>query len=684
MPIQVERTGTLAVVKLDNPPINAIGKDVREGLLRAVQRVATMPVAAALLVSTGRSFIAGADVTEFDKPPVPPHLPDVIDAIEGCPVPWIAAIHGPALGGGLEIALGCAWRIAGPQARLGLPEVAIGIIPGAGGVERLPRLIGAEPALDMITSGQHIGAEKALDLGLIDAMAEGDLTSFAAGFVRGRTRPAPLRACPAPTFGQADRHAYRAQIAARAAGVEAPLHAFDAVMRGLDQPFEQVRSANRQVFLDLKTSPQSRALRHAFFAERAAAKPAAIAGAAPRRIDQAGVIGGGLMGAGIATSLLMADIRVTLIERDQTAAEAATARVTKLLDGAAARGKLADVSQTVSLLNTGTRMETLAGTDLVIEAVFEDLAAKQQVVRAAVEVTGPETLLATNTSYLDPMQIFDGIDRPERLLGLHFFSPAQVMKLVEVVACPGTSAQTLATGFALAKRLGKTGVLSGICDGFIGNRMLSAYRRAADYTLEDGALPHQIDTAMREFGMPMGPCELQDLTGLQIAWANRKRQAATRLAAERYVRIGDLLCEAGRFGQRSGRGWYSYAEGSRKPQPDPEVEALILAEAARNGITRRSFKPKQIQSRLLAAMINEGALILDEGIAARPLDIDTVKMLGYGFPRWRGGPMHHADAIGAERILYDMEALAAAAPGSWRIATSLRRAAEGEPFASLN
>ena len=394
----------------------------------------------------------------------------------------------------------------------------------------------------------------------------------------------------------------------------------------------------------MRAGAESRALRHAFFAERKVMKPKAIAGATARAVDHVAVVGGGLMGAGIATASLLAGLHVTLIERSDDEARAALSRVEGLLGGALSRGKITQdqYDEKMRAFSAVDTYAAAAGADLAIEAVFEDLKVKQQVFADLAKALGDEAILATNTSYLDPREIFADIPNKSRCLGLHFFSPAHVMKLVEVVTTPETDADVLATGFAFGKRLKKVTVLSGICDGFIGNRMLSAYRREAEYLLADGALPHEVDAAMRGFGMPMGPFELQDLTGLQIAWANRKRQAATRDPAERYERIADTLCEQGRLGQRSGKGWYRYPEGSRTPERDPEVEEMIRAYSAECGITRKSYSAGEIRDRLLAVYANEGARIVEEGIAEDFAAVDVVKLYGYGFPRWRGGPMHYA------------------------------------------
>jgi 3-hydroxyacyl-CoA dehydrogenase len=669
-PVTVARAGDVAVVTIDNPPVNATSQPVREGLMKAVSEVAAMGVRAAVVACAGRTFVAGGDLAEFDRDPVPPHLPDVYDAIEASPLPWCAALHGTVLGGGLELALACAWRVAAPGARFGLPEVKLGLIPGAGGTQRLPRLIGTECAARMAATGDPVGTAEMLHWGGIDAVLDGDLVPAAIAWLDGRTRPVPVGARSA---APADLTVLAAEVAKRAKGEIAPARALGAVGWAATFPLAEGLRRERATFLELKAGPQSRALRHAFFAERAVMKPAAIEGVRPRPFETVAVAGGGLMGAGIAASCLTAGLDVVLIERDGEAAGAARSRVAGILEGAVRRGK-ATAEETAARLDrlvTTDDYGRAAQADLAIEAVFEDLAVKHAVFARLAAVLRPGAILATNTSYLDPGAIAAGLPGPERVLGLHFFSPAHVMRLVEIVRTPATAPEVLATGFALARRLGKTGVLAGVCDGFIGNRMLSAYRRQADYLLADGALPQEVDSAMRDFGMPMGPYELQDLTGLQIAHANRRRQDATRDPAERYVPIADRLVEAGRTGQAAGRGWYRYADG-RRPERDAEVEALVVAYSDEAGIARRSFEPAEIAARLMAAMVNEGALILEECIAENADAIDVVEMLGYGFPRWRGGPMFWARETGLGAVRDAMARVLAQSPGSWRVADMLR------------
>lgn len=652
----------LAFVTVDNPPVNATSTAVRAGLLEAVNSIANSTATAAILTCAGRTFIAGGDMSEFDAPPVEPLLPDVIMAIENSPVPWIAAMHGNVLGGGFEIAMGCAFRIAAPDTKFGLPEVHVGLIPGAGGSQRLPRLVGAKVAAEMCSSGKSRKAAEMLTLGAIDRIAEGDLLQAAVEFADEHPqRPVAVsqRNITPPPKGVFDQKITTGQVS--------PLHNLNAVKWACEADFATGQARERELHLALRNSAESRALRHVFFAERTASKPDMLRGISPLEVQSIAIVGGGLMGAGIATSCLFAGLTVTIIERDSAAAKAGAERVISLLDGALKRGKI-DADRHAEHLAQFTASDTYdaaQNVDLAIEAVFEDLDVKREVFRSLATVMRPDAILATNTSYLDPMEIFTGIKNPSRCVGLHFFSPAHIMKLLEIVQTPDTSPQVLATCFTLGKRLRKIGVLSGICDGFIGNRMLAAYRRQADYLLADGCLPYQIDAAMRAFGMPMGPYELQDLTGLQIAWANRKRQAETRDPAQRYIGIADTLCEMGRLGQRSGKGWYSYESGNRKPVRNSEVEAMIAVG------DRQNFTEDEIINRMLATLINEGALIVEERIAERSLDVDMVQVHGYGFPRWRGGPMQYAQEVGIDEIAHWMRLVAEQSPGSWKISALL-------------
>jgi len=672
--IRVEESNKFAWVTINNPPVNATSAALREGLMDAVGMVTASDAKVAILRCDGPTFVAGGDMTEFDSPPIEPHLPEVVAAIESCPVPWVAAIHGSALGGGLEIALGCAWRYATKSAKFGLPEVKVGLVPGAAGSQRLPRLVGAELAMAMATSGWPVSAETFLDAGGLDGLlidtSDETLLKVAQSLPE-PPQPISMRTARRPNddWWQAQRKA----IADRSKGQKSQMHNFDLVKLATEVSFEDGQRQERARHLELRQSSESRALRHVFFSERSAAKPRAIAGQAKREVNSVAVVGGGLMGAGIATAFLNSGLPVVLIERDDESANAGRSRVSENLQSAVKRRRVTQAVADGQLERlTATADYGLAcSADLAIEAVFEDLDVKRAVFASLAEALPADAILATNTSYLNPNQIFEGIPGQERCLGLHFFSPAHIMKLLEVIVADETAPDVLATGFALAKRLRKTAVLSGVCTGFIGNRMLAAYRRQADYMLADGASPQEVDLAMTNFGMPLGPYELQDLTGLQIAWANRKRDAATREDGERYVTIADRLCEAGRFGKRSGVGWYAYADGSKKPRPDTFVSDVILDYASEHSIVRKTFSSQEIQNRILAVLINEGALIHEEGIAEKHGDIDTVQIAGYGFPRWLGGPMHFGKEIGLAKVASWMRNVASQSPHSWKISKLL-------------
>lgn len=642
MVVSLSTQNGVAIVTIDNPPVNATSQAVRQGLLDAVaQTEADDGVRAVVLHCAGRTFIAGADVREFGKPPMEPHLPDVMNAIESASKPWIAAIHGTALGGGLETAMACHQRIAAPTAKLGLPEVNLGLIPGAGGTVRLPRLVPAEAALNMVATGKPVGAAAALRDGLIDAISDGDLVQDAIDLADKATAPTPTieRAVRQPADGAAFE-ALAAKITAKARGQNAPKAAVQAVKNAFVLTASKALEAERETFLSLKADPQSAALRHIFFAERGTTKIDRIKGVAPKPLAQIGVIGGGTMGAGIAAACLLSGYAVHMVERDMQAAEAGRDRVLATLDGSLKRGLITqDKHQKLTAAFAASdSYGDLGEADLIIEAVFEDMAVKKQVFSQIEAVAKSDAILATNTSYLDVNEIAAQLQDPGRAIGLHFFSPAHIMKLLEIVVHDTVSDETLATAVQFAKGLRKIAVSAGVCDGFIANRIMSTYRREAEYMIEDGALPWEVDRAMVAFGLPMGVFQMGDLAGLDISWAMRKRQAATRDPNQRYVDVGDKLCEMGRFGRKTKRGYYTY-EDDPKGQPDPEVEALILSESERKGITRKAMTSDEIMARILGAMQSESQNILDEGIAQSADDIDVVMVNAYGFPRWRGGPM---------------------------------------------
>ena len=655
MVVAIAREGDIAVVTVDNPPVNALGQALRQGLWDAVAALdADHAVRAVVLICAGRTFIAGADVTEFGKPPVPPHLPDLVARIERSAKPWIAAIHGSALGGGFEVALGCRFRVAVPDASVGLPEVTLGLVPGAGGTVRTPRLVDAEQAVALVNTGKPVKAPKALALDLIDRLIEGDLRAGAVAFARDAlVRPLPEPLCdrtPAPVpdgFWQAQE----ALVAKTARGAAAPRRALACVKRAVTGDFAGAMAFERETFLDLRASDQSAALRHVFFAERAAPRPAALKGVEPRRVVSTAVIGGGTMGTGIAAALRDAGLPVILIERDVPSVERGLATLRGIFDGAVKRGRLTEAQAADRLAGvTGTTDHAaLADIDLVIEAVFEEIGVKRAVFERLGAVCRSDAVLATNTSYLDPRDIARGLPHPDRFMCLHFFSPANVMKLVEIIPTPDTAPEVLATGFALARALGKVPVQAGICDGFIGNRILKRYRAAAEDLVRQGAGIAEIDAAMRGFGMAMGPFEAQDLGGLDIAFL--QREGARARGEPVPETLGDILVRAGRTGQKTGGGWYDYVPGDRKPQPSPAVADLLAARVCRGGSIGGE---DAIARRLVAEMAEEGAEILREGIAHQASDVDLVEIHGYGFPRWRGGPMFHAARRGLQSVQADL------------------------------
>lgn len=668
--VTVEHDGDIAWVTINNPPVNATSTEVRAGLLEAVSKVSSAKYA--VIECSGRTFVAGGDMSEFDAPPALPHLPDVYQAIEDSGVPFLALMHGNVLGGGFELAMASAWRVAAPGTKFGLPEVNVGLIPGAGGTQRLPRLVGMKTAVEIACQGKMFSAELLAELGGLDKVVDGDLRLAARNFLSNApTRPTVISKRTVESVPEGFFAEKATELAKRAKGQLSPLHNLTALEWSLD-PFDQGQPKERAMHLELRHSAESKALRHVFFAQRSIAKPNAIEGATPNEVSRIAIVGGGLMGAGIATACLGGGYQVTIIEQTPEAASLAQERVSLLVEGSVKCGKITPKKRDaqIAMFDSVSDYAQASDCDLAIEAVFEDLSVKRSVFQSLAEHMRPDAILATNTSYLDPTQIFDGIENQERCVGLHFFSPAHIMKLLEIVRTPHTSPEVLATGFAIGKKLRKISVLSGICDGFIGNRMLAAYRREADYLLADGALPYEIDAAMRTFGMPMGPYELQDLTGLQIAWANRKRQADTRSNDERYISVADHLCEAGRLGQKSGKGWYRYEVGNRKPIRDQEVENLILDYSKTKKIERRSFTADGISSRLMAVLANEGARIIEEGIAENAKAVDMVKINGYGFPKWRGGPMQYASEIGWSVSLGTMHTVAEESPNSWVIAAN--------------
>jgi len=684
--------GPIGLICIDNPPVNAAGLSVRAGLVEAIARFAASDEQIAVIHGAGRTFIAGADITEFGKPPAEPFLPDVIAVIEACEKPVICVIHGTALGGGLEVALGAHYRVAVEGARIGLPEVTLGLLPGAGGTQRLPRLCGLIAAAEMFTSARQVPAAEALALGIVDRVLPGTPLEAGLAFARdlldagaGVRRVSEM---PAPVVDAGELAALRARVQRANPGQVAQLTAIDAAVEGAALPFDQGMAHERALFFKLMETPQRAALIHAFFAERKVAQLPELKGIAPRALAMVGVIGGGTMGAGIATACLLNGLSVALIERDDAAIARARASIEGMLADAVKRGKLAAPKRDALLdkaLTFSADYATLAQADLVIEAVFEDMAIKKQVFAALDKVCKPGAVLATNTSYLDITEIAAATGRPGDVLGLHFFSPAHVMKLLEIVLTPQTAPDVAATGFQLAKLLKKVPVRAGVCDGFIGNRILRHYRTAADHMVLAGASPFQVDRALVAFGFAMGPYAVSDLAGLDIGYLTRQRLRPLKPAQEVWGEWPDRLHELGRLGRKTGRGYYIYDAESPKGRPDPEVDALIAAERAERGITPRAFTDEDIVARYMAAMINEAARVVDEGIAQRPLDVDVTLLYGYGFPRWRGGPLHHADSIGLAKVLETIRAAASEDAWFWRPAPLLvRLAAQASGFASLN
>ena len=687
--------GDVLVVTIDNPPVNALGAAVRQGLLAAMQQAqADAAVAAVLLVGAGKAFIAGADIREFGKPPVPPALPEVCRAIEGSDKPVVAVLHGAALGGGLEVALSAHYRLALPAATVGLPEVNLGLLPGSGGTQRAPRLMGVQAATAMMLSGQHLKAQAALQAGLVDKLVEGaDAQAAGLAYVRELlAAKAPVRrtrdlAIAEPQAALAWLEEQKAETAKKARGLFSPLKIIECVQAAVQLPFDEGLARERALFIECLDSPQRAGLIHAFFAEREVAKVPEAQAAQPRPVASVAVIGGGTMGAGIAVAALDAGLLVTMIERDAESIARGRANVEKVYNGLVAKGRMTEAAKAAVMARYigSTHYADIAQVDLVIEAVFEDIEVKKAVFRELDRVCKPGAVLATNTSYLDIDAIAASTSRPQDVIGLHFFSPANIMKLLEIVVPAKVAADVVATAFELAKKLKKVPVRAGVCDGFIGNRILAVYKQAADYLMEDGASPYEIDAAVRGFGFAMGPFQVTDLAGGDIGWATRKRRAATRDPKARYVEIADRICERGWFGQKTGRGFYLYPEGARVGQPDPEVLAIVDAERAKKGITPRSFSADEIMRRYMAAMVNEGAKVVAEGIALRPLDVDVTFVAGYGFPRHRGGPMKWADMTGLDKVLADIQAFAKEDPLFWKPAPLLEQlVAEGRNFDSLN
>ena len=685
--------GAVAVITFDNPPVNGFGQALRTQIVAGLDAAAAdARVKAIVLTGAHGLFSGGADIREFNTPKVSaePTLHTVIRVVEGSAKPVVAAIAGHCMGGGLELALACHYRVALVDAKVGLPEVKIGLIPGAGGTQRLPRAVGVETALNMIVSGTPVAAAKLADTALFDEIVSGDLLQGALAFAGRVADRRPLPRVRDRKAVQPDAEGFF-QFARNAVGVAAkpfpaPVKCVDAVAASVSKPFEDGLRYERELFLQLIGSPESRALRHAFFGERAAAKIADVPADTPaRKIEKVAVIGAGTMGGGIAMSFLNAGLPVTILEAKQDALERGVATIRRNYEASVKRGKLAPdkVAERMALLRPTLEYADVKDADLVIEAVFEEMGVKEMVFRKLDLVARPGAILATNTSTLDVNRIAAFTKRPQDVVGMHFFSPANVMKLLEVVRGEKTAKDVLATVMHVAKKIGKTAVVSGVCDGFIGNRMVEQYLRQALFLLEEGAAPQQVDRALEGFGMAMGPFRMSDLAGNDIGWAIRKRRYVEKPDVA-YSRVADRLCEQGRFGQKTGAGWYRYEAGRREAMADPKVDELIASYRKEKGIEPRAIDDAEIVERCVYALVNEGARILEDGIASKASDIDMVYLTGYGFPLFRGGPMLHADTVGpynVVRAMHRFESNPRADPSFWKPAPLLAKLAdEGKTF----
>jgi 3-hydroxyacyl-CoA dehydrogenase len=652
--------GGVAILTLNNPPVNAMGHAVRQELAAHLDAAWRDPaVKAIVIIGAGKLFCGGADVKAFNTPAsrAEPSSRTIVKSIEASQKPVIAAIHGSALGLGLEFAMGCHYRIAQRGAKLGLPEVKLGLLPGGGGTQRLPRLAGVEAAVRMITQGEPVTADEALAMGLVDEVAAGELLPAALAFAE---RVAQRSDHPVAAQRQAQAPAdsryfetQRAKIAAAKRGLPAPLECLACIEAAVTLPFDEGMKFERQRFDVLVNGTESKALRHLFLAERAAAKISNIPPDVPAaEIRKVAVIGAGTMGGGIAMSFASAGIPVILVETKQEAVDRGLATIRKNYAGTVAKGKLAqeEADRRIARIQPSLELAAVAEADLVIEAVFEDMDVKKELFGKLDALCKPDAVLATNTSRLDVNEIAASTSRPASVIGLHFFSPANVMRLVEVVRGRASSPQVIVTSMNVVRKLGKLPVLVGVCDGFVGNRMVAQYAREAEFLLEEGATPEQVDGALKNFGLAMGRFAMSDLAGLDISWSSRKRLASTRPAHLRYSKVADRLCEMGRFGQKTGAGFYKYEAGSRTPVPDPLVNEIIEQCAKEAGIQRRAISDDEIVDRCIYALVNEGAKVLEEGVAQRSSDIDLIYVNGYGFPAWRGGPMFYADIVGLAKV----------------------------------
>ena len=691
MTANYRKQGDIAVVTLNNPPVNGLGYETRKGIVDGIQRaIDNDAIRAIVLIGDGKGFSGGADIREFNTPKAlqEPWLQTVIRIVEDSSKPVIAAIHGVAMGGGLELALGCHYRVAVAGAQIALPEVKLGILPGAGGTQRLPRILGLEPALNMIISGNPVMSDKLAGTKLFDQMITGDLLEGAMAFARqvADARPLPKVRDIKIQYPNADGYLQFARNTVRtvAGPFPAPLKCVEAVAAAVSKKFDDGLKVERDLFLELVQTTESKALRHAFFGERAASKIPDVPADTPLRdIRSAAVIGAGTMGGGIAMNFANAGLPVKVLEAKQEALDKGLATIRKNYENSMRKGKLTQeqLDKRLGLISGTLSYDDIGQADIVIEAVFEDMGVKEAVFKKLDDVMKPGAILASNTSTLDVDKIAAFTKRPQEVIGTHFFSPANVMKLLEIVRGAKTAKDVLATTMALAKTIRKTGVVSGVCDGFIGNRMVEQYIRQAGFLLEEGCLPEQVDKAIEKFGFAMGPFRMSDLAGNDIGWYIRKRRYVEKPDVT-YSKVADLLCEKGRFGQKTSAGWYDYKSGDRKAYPSDEVNQMIIAHSKDLGIERRKISDQEIVERLVYALVNEGALILEEGIALRASDIDMVYLTGYGFPLFRGGPMFYADTVGLSNVLMSIHRYAKGRhPEAWVPAPLLSKlASESKTF----
>jgi 3-hydroxyacyl-CoA dehydrogenase len=683
----------VAVITLNNPPVNGLGLATRTAAVDGLRRAADDPAVRAIVITgAGKAFSGGADIREFNSPRAltEPTLHTLIRTVEDSAKPVVAAIHTVCMGGGLELALGANYRVALPGAQIALPEVKLGLLPGAGGTQRLPRVLGLEKALDMIVTGMPVLSEKLAGTALFDDVfpAGTDLVAGAVAFARRVADVRPLPKVRARHVDHPDAAAFlaaaRARVKAEAGPFPAPVECVETVAASVEKPFGDGLEFERERFMHLTQTTESKALRHAFFAERAAGKVPDIPADTPvRDIRSAAVVGAGTMGGGIAMALANAGIPVTILETKQDALDNGLATIRRNYENTVKKGKLdlVKAEQRLALVGGTLDYADIARADIVIEAVFEDMDVKASVFRQLDATMKPGAILASNTSTLDLDRIAAFTARPQDVVGLHFFSPANVMKLLEIVRGAATGKDVVATALAFAKKIKKTGVVSGVCDGFIGNRMVEQYIRQAGFLLDEGALPQQVDRAIEAFGFAMGPFRMGDLAGNDVGWYIRKRRAVESPEI-RYSKTADLLCEQGRLGQKTGAGWYDYLPGDRTPQPSALVDDMIVRHSQELGIARRAISDEEIVERLVYALVNEGARILEEGIALRASDIDMVYLSGYGFPLFRGGPMFYADTVGLAHVLAAIDNYARGYHGeAWTPAPLLvRLAAEGGTF----